>query len=328
SGVTLNSAPLIEQLGVPFTLTDIGTPFITEPGYDTYGNYYESEDGVAAQKPNIFRTNANTSINTYAMAKFANDELDVTRVANMGPDYAYGQQAWDYFKAYSRGLGAGFEFVESQFPELGASDMTPQINTVLNADPDLVFTSFWAGDAVTFASQAAEQGLFDQVTDVFDTLGADPTVFKALGDTMPEGFNYSGWYWHSAFDNQYNDAFLEGWTEAYSEDSEVVNIPSFTGGSTWAAIHLYKQAIEAAGNTNAEDIISNLEGASFEEDPRGPITIDPDSHQANAPTVIGTTSTEDDVPYDGKGLSPTQTYSLDRDTALDLLEGSGLGPGV
>ncbi|MFB6207168.1 MAG: ABC transporter substrate-binding protein [Haloglomus sp.] len=329
SGVTLNSAPTIESLGIPFTLTDIGTPYITEYNTDKYGSYYESDTGKAAFTPNIFRTNANTSINTYAMAKYAMEKHDVTRVANLGPDYAYGQQCWDYFKAYSDGLGADYEYVASEFPSLGASDMTPQINSVLEADPDLVFTSFWAGDTTTFVSQAVEQGLFEQVTDVMDTIGADPTVFSALGDTMPEGYSFSGWYWHSAFDNQYNKQFLNTYADLqYVADEGLPTIPSFTGGSTWAAIHIYKKAIEAAGSLNSDDIIAEMEGMTFEKDPRGPITIDPKSHQATAPTVVGKTSTDDDVPYDGVGLSPTQTYTLDRKTALDLLEGSGLGPGV
>ncbi|WP_435196804.1 ABC transporter substrate-binding protein [Natronomonas sp. EA1] len=326
SGVTLNSGPTIEQLGVPFTLTDIGTPYITEHNVEKYGDYYEDSDGRAAGIPNLFRTNANTTINTYAMAKWAMDNLDVQRVANIGPDYAYGQQTWEYFKAFSDGLGAGYDYVESVFPSLGASDMTPQINQVLNAEPDLVFTSFWAGDAVTFAQQAAEQGLYDQVEDVFDTLGADPTVFKALGSTMPEGVHYSGWYWHSAFDNPQNDRFLEAYRNKY-QGTDTINIPSFTGGSSWSAIFVYKKAMEAAGSTNPDDVISEMEGISY-NGPRGQWTIDADSHQASAPTVIGETSMDDDVPYDGVGLTNTETYRLGRSKALDLLEGSGLPPGV
>ena len=319
SGVTLNSAPVIEQLGVPFTLTDIGTPFITEFDSDTYGDQ-------AAGIPNLFRTNANTSVNCYAIAKYVAEEYGSARVANVGPDYAYGEQTWDYFKAYSDGLGVGHEYVESVFPELGASDMTPQINQVLNADPDIVFTSFWGGDTVTFVQQASQQGLFDQVDDVFDTIGADPNGFAALGDTMPEGYSFSGWYWHSAFDNDENDQFLEAYRNEY-EGTDVVPIPSFTGGSSYAAPLVYKQAIEAAGSLNPDDIIAEMEGLEF-TGPRGTWTIDEDSHQATAPSVIGKTSTDDDVPYDGVGLTDTRTYTLDRDTATDLLSGSDLPPGV
>jgi len=330
SGVTLATAPTVEQLGVPMILTDIGTPYITEFNYDKFGDFYNDDNGKAAGKKNIFRTNANTSTNTYAMAKFAKEKLDgIERVANIGPDYAYGHQCWEYFKAYSKGMGSNYEFVESTFPSLGASDMTPQINKVLDADPDLVFTSFWAGDAVTFVQQATAQGLFDKVSDVFDTLGADPTVFKALGSSMPEGYHYSSWYWHSAYDNQNNTSFLDAFKKQYEGDPDTVNIPSFTGPSTYSAIWLYKQAIEAAdGSTKPDDVISQLEGMSYEKDPRGPITISADSHQANAPTVIGSTSTGDDVPYDGVGLKPSYSYSMDRSTAVDLLQGSGLPPGV
>jgi ABC-type branched-subunit amino acid transport system substrate-binding protein len=325
SGVTLNSGPTIEQLGVPFTLTDIGTPFATEPDVETYGNYYEDE-GTAAAVPNLFRTNANTSINCYAIAKWINDNYGSARIANLGPDYAYGQQCWDYFKAYSDGLGAGHEYVASAFPALGASDMTPQINQILDADPDLVFTSFWAGDVVTFVQQADEQGLFDEVDDVFDTIGADPNGFEALGETMPEGLHYSGWYWGSAFDNPENEAFLEAYEEEYS-GTDVNPYPSFTGGSSYAAPFVYKKAIEAAGSTEPGDIISEMEGMEF-TGPRGTWTIDEESHQASAPTVIGETSMDADVPYEGVGLTNTETYTLDRSTAEDLLSGSELPPGI
>ena len=328
SGVTLASAPTIESLGVPFTLTDIGTPFATEPDTDTYGDYFEEADGKAAFTPNLFRANSNTSHMTYGIAKFIADNYGDSKIANIGPDYAYGQQCYDYFQAYSDGLGMDHEYVASEFPSLGASDMTPQINSVIDADPDIVFTSWWAGDATTFISQASEQGLFEQVDDVFDTIGADPTVYEALGDTTPEGIHMSGWYWPTAYDNDVNQNFLDAYRAEYEGDDTTPNIPGFTGGSTYAAIYMYKQAIEAAGSTNSEDIVAELEGLTIENDPRGPSTIDPDTHQADAPCVIGETSFDADVPYDGAGLVNTQTYEITRSESKELLDGSGLGPGL
>ena len=330
SGVTLNSGPTIEQLQVPFTLTDIGTPFITEPDTDTYGDYYE-DDGNAAGLPNLFRTNSNTSHMTYAIASFIDENYagsGTLRIANMGPNYAYGEQTWDYVQAYMDGLGVDYEVVASEFPELGATDMTPQINSVISANPDLLFTSFWAGDTVTFVSQAAEQGLFDEVDDVFDTIGADPTNFEALGDTMPEGLHFSGWYWPGAYDTDADQNFIELYQDTYEDDSEVLAYPTFTGGSTWAAIQIYKEAMEAAGGTNSDDVISEMEGYTFENDPRGSITLDAETHQATASCVIGESSFDADVPYDGVGQANTQTYTLDRETAMDLLDGSGLPPGL
>ena len=321
SGETLNAAPTIRDLGIPMTLTDIGTPWITEHDTETYGNYYEGGNGKAAGIPNLFRTNANTTTNTYAIAKFAVENYKGARVANIGPDYAYGTQTWNYFKAFADALGGNFDYVQSVFPSLGASNMTPQINQVLGSNPDLVFTSFWAGDAVTFVQQATEQGLFNQVEDVFDTLGADPTVFSALGDTMPEGVHYSSWYWPTAFDNQENTDFVNAFAEANNGQ-----YPSFTGPTTFSAIEIYKKAIESAGSTEPDAIISEMEGMSY-TGPRGTWKLDPQSHQSTAPTIIGETTRDADVPYDGVGLDAT-AVSLSKKRADELLKGTNLPPGL
>jgi len=329
SGVTLNSGPTIESLGVPFTLTDIGTPFITEHDTDAYGDYYEDEGGRAAGLPNLFRTNSMTAHMTYAIAQYTADNFSGgLRVANAGPDYAYGQQCWQYYQAYLDGLGFDYEVVASEFPSLGASDMTPNITTIMSNDPDVVFTSFWAGDTVTFTSQAAEQGLFEQVDDVFDTIGADPVNFNALGDTMPEGVHYSGWYWPGSYGTDADQEFVDLYSETYADDDSVLAYPTFTGGSTWAGVHIYKEAIEAAGSTEPGDIIEQMEGYTFENDPRGTVTMNETSHQANATCIIGESSFDADVPYDGVGQVNTEEYSITRDEAVDLLDGSGLPPGM
>ena len=81
--------------------------------------------------------------------------------------------------------------------------------------------------------------------------------------------------------------------------------------------------------TSSPPLISELEGMEFEEDPRGSIAMDPDSRQADALTIIGTTS-RDDVPYDGVGLDPSHSIGVDRETVVELLEegGSDLPPGI
>lgn len=323
SGVTLSTGPTVAELGIPFVLTDIGTPFITEHDEETYG---ENAQG----QPNIFRTNSQISINTYGMAKHAYEKFDgVERVANLGPDYAYGWQAWEYFKAFSDSLGAGYEYVESQFPEVGASDMTPQINTVNSADPDLVFTSFWAGDVVTFVLQGIEQGLFDTADYIMDTLGADPTIFEALGNQMPEDIPFGAWYWHSAHDNPQNQEFVSAWRDEYV-DTDVVGIPSIAGPSTWSAIWMLKEAMESTESTAPEDIIGALKGMEFDS-PEGRIRIDPDSHQTRPPVVVGRTSPEDDVPYDGLGLVDNDViHPPERAEMAQMLADAGtdLPPGI
>ncbi len=328
SGVTLNTGPTWEELGVPITLTDIGTPWPTEHDTDTYGDYYAG-DGTAAGLPNLFRTNSHSAHMTYAMAQFTVDNYsDVTRIANMGPDYAYGEQTWEYYQAFLDGLGFDYEVVASEFPALGEGDMTPNITNVMAADPELVFTSFWAGDTVTFTSQAAEAGLFDEVVDVLDTIGASPDNFEALGDTMPEGVHYSGWYWPGAYGTDADEAFIDRYMDAYEDDDNITTYPTFTGGSTWTAVQIYADAIEETGGTDPDEIIDFMEGYTYDDDPRGATTLDPTHHQSNASVVIGESSFDADVPYDGAGQINTQEYEIERDEALDLLEEAGIPPGM
>lgn len=120
---------------------------------------------------------------------------------------------------------------------------------------------------------AAEQDLFDQVEDVFDTIGADPTNFESLGDTMPEGVHFSGWYWPGAYDTEADRALVGLSQETCQDDSEVLAYPTFTGGRTWAGVYALKRAIEATGSAVPADVISGLERYTFEDDPRGPTTI-------------------------------------------------------
>lgn len=328
SGVTLNTLPTWRQLGKPVFITDIGTPWITEHDKDTYGDYIDG-DGTAGGIDQLFRANSHSGHMAYALAEFTNENYsEGIDIATMGPDYAYGHQTWDYFQAFLDGLGFEYNVVAEEFPELGASDMSAQITNVQAAEPDIVHTSFWASDTVTFTSQAAEQGLFDEVMDVYDTIGADPSNFESLGDDMPEGFHYSGWYWPGAYGTDADQAFIDLYVDAYEDDDSITNYPTFTGGSTYTAVHAAAKAIEESGGTDADGIIEASEGLEVENDPRGPAPFDPDSHQMQTTCVIGESSHSADVPYDGAGQTNTQLYELDRDTALDLLEGSELPPGI
>jgi branched-chain amino acid transport system substrate-binding protein len=69
-------------------------------------------------------------------------------------------------------------------------------------------------------------------------------------------------------------------------------------------------------------------GCTCEDDPCGSVTLDAETHQATANCVIGESSFDADVPYDGAGQANTQTYSLSRERSLELLDGSGLPPGL
>lgn len=315
SGVAVATAPLIEQLQVPMILTDIGTSFVTEHDSDTYGDDAVGNDYV-------FRTNTNTAQNMYGMVQNVAENMDgIETVAGMGPDYAYGHQVWDYFKAMADGHdGLDLEYLDdaTTFTELGSTDMSAQISSVLSEEPDLLVTGYWADDITTFVQQSTSQGIEDSVEHVITSLGSDILQFNSLGETMPDGWNWHGWYWHDALDTEANADFVDRYEEAHGE------LPAMQPPSSYEAITVYRQVMESVG-TNSEDIIGELEGLTY-EGPRGEVTIDADSHQAKAPAVGGVSEYSEDL---GRAeLNPVNVYEPDHEEIRSLLEGSDLPPGV
>lgn len=315
SGVALQVAPVMEQLQKTLLITHAATPFVTNPpeGWDgpserAVGNDYVFRDGV------------NLAQNLYGAATVASD-LDATTWTTVGPDYAFGHQTWDYFKAYTQGMNLGFEYDDdaAAFPQLGAGDFTPQINKVTNASPDGVIMSIWGGDLITFLTQAADTSFFDSVDHVLMTVGAATDVLRPIGDAMPDGLWAGTRYWFLAPDTEENRTFRE----AFQERND--RAPSYNAQNAYTGMHLYRRAIEEAGGTEPDDIVSAFEGMQY-SGPVGEFTINEESHQAVLPAVWGRTSYSSE--HGISVLDPVRRTPAPADELRSLLSGTDLPAGV
>ncbi|GAA0655730.1 ABC transporter substrate-binding protein [Salarchaeum japonicum] len=310
SGVALSVAPVIEQLQTPFMITHAATPFATATeGENAVGNDYVFRDGV------------NLAQNVYGSAVTASD-TDATTWTTIGPNYAFGTQTWDYFKAFTQGMDLGYEYLDdaTAYPELGASDFTPYINKVLNADPDGVITSLWGGDLITFINQAKNSNFFERIDNVLMTVGAATDVLRPMGNNMPDGLQAGTRYWFDAPDTEANNTFVENF-----RDRNDGRYPSYNAQNAYTALYLYKNAIEGAGSTNADDIIDQWDGMQYNA-PVGEFTINSQSNQAVLPAVWGTTSYSEE-----RGitlLDPVERIDAPADELRSLLEGTDLPAGV
>lgn len=309
SGVAQQVAPVAEQLQTPLMITHAATPFVTaREGENAVGNDYVFRDGV------------NLSQNVYGAAKVA-EQTDSTSWTTVGPNYAFGTQSWDYFKAFTSGLDLGFDYLDdtAAFPELGASDYSPHINKALNGDPDGIVVSLWGSDVVTFVNQAQDAGLFEQVDDVLLTLGAATDALRPLGDNMPDGVWAGTRYWFETPETETNQTFVENFVERNDQQ------PSYNAQNAYVALYLYKQAIESGGSTEAGDITSAFKGMTMDA-PIGEFTISESSNQAVLPAVWGQTSYSEDLGM--SRLDPVDRIDAPPETLRSLLEGSGYPAGV
>ncbi|MFV0492286.1 MAG: ABC transporter substrate-binding protein [Pseudorhodobacter sp.] len=160
SGNCLALAPLADQFKMP----TIGW------NCDTHQLY------LKGQPQFFYRPNGNTIAEFLAYAVyFLQLHPDVTRVAIINPDYAFGHDAAEIVKAALKSMKPDVEVVAELFPKLGASTYQTEISRLSAARPDVIFSNLWGGDLENFVRQANPRGLFRQ-----------STVVLALGETVLE----------------------------------------------------------------------------------------------------------------------------------------------
>src|SRR5574337_171088 len=234
---------------------------------------------------------------------------DVKRVAHIHPDYAYGRNAFDHFSIVAKKLLPKLEKVSEGWPKLFSTDFTPHITKVIAAKPDLLVTSLWGGDYVSFYKQALRYGLFDKMK-VATTLalGVAP---HAIGKDHPEGVLtgvHANYHFSYPAGNRwpYNKTFVEKYHARFDE------YPNFQAEGAYTATFMLKSAIEKANRLEGgwpEDdaIIGQLEGMMM-AGPGGYVYIRPDNHQGYKDAITGFSKNVPQYPF--PILDPARIFTV------------------
>jgi branched-chain amino acid transport system substrate-binding protein len=151
-------APVADELKVLTLLADCGTDRVFEEGKHLY----------------TFRTNAHTVIDGVGAARYVlSKNPKVKTIAGINQDYAWGRDSWEVFQRSIRKLKPDVEVVDVLWPKIFAGEYSAEISKLLVDNPDVVFTSFWGGDLVTFSGQAKARGLLEQSMVVVNNTGSD-----------------------------------------------------------------------------------------------------------------------------------------------------------
>lgn len=223
---------------------------------------------------------------------------DVKSVAHIHPDYAYGRNAFDHFSIVSKKLLPKVENVSESWPKLFSTDFTPHITKAIAAKPDLLVTSVWGGDYVSFYKQALRHGLFDRMK-VATTLalGVAP---HAIGKDHPEGVLsgvHANYHFSYPPGNRWplNKTFVDKYRAKFDE------YPNFQAEGAYTATHMLKAAVEKAnklvgGWPEDDAIIGQLEGLMM-AGPAGYVYIRPDNHQGYKDAITGFSKNTPDYPF-------------------------------
>ena len=207
-------------------------------------------------------------------------------IENIGPrlyvlaaDYNYGQISADWVREYAEAHGG--EIVGEDFFPLDVAEFGTTISEVQSADPDVVVSLLVGGAHISFYSQYAAAGVNAEIPIVSTTfgLGNEQVVLDAAS---AEGIIVAYPYFQE-LDNPLNAEFTAAWHAEYGED-----YPYITDFAVyvWEGWHLWAEAVEAAGTTEREAVIAQLEsGVSFDS-PKGTVTLDGPSHHLIQPVSL------------------------------------------
>ncbi|TAM75634.1 ABC transporter substrate-binding protein [bacterium] len=274
----LSIAPAAEQQQKLTVFFDCGTPRIFE---DNSYNY-------------VFRTTATAAVDNIAAARYVFSLYpNIKTVSGINQNYAWGQDSWKEFSAAITSLDSKVKIGSAQFPAIFAGSYSSQISALLSADPDVIHSSFWGGDAEGLLIQGAPLGLFTR-SHVVLTAGEPILHRQGIASLMPSGvvLGARGPHGPLAPESKLDDWFSRTYEDRYN------NTPAYPSYHMAQAILGLKAAFEKAQTVNHTEhptnaqIISAFEHLSFTT-PSGTITMAlGKGHQAVEPAAYGVTKVE------------------------------------
>jgi branched-chain amino acid transport system substrate-binding protein len=267
-------SPVADELKVLTVLGDCGTARIFEEG----------------KHPYVFRTNAHTVIDGVGAARYLlSVKPNVKTVAGINQDYAWGRDSWEIFQHTMRQLKPGVQVVDTLWPKLFAGEYSTEMSKLQVEQPDVVFTSFWGSDLVTFSGQAKARGLLEQSVVLVNNTGAD---VKDLSPGMLIGSRGPAPVVPPDLANHpLHKEFIELYRKKYALAPNNY-IPHGAYHFVQALQGLkgaYEKAIQAAGHwPTTEQVAAAFEHLTFDS-PSGEIEMAiGGGHQAIEPAVFGT----------------------------------------
>jgi branched-chain amino acid transport system substrate-binding protein len=280
--------PLADELGGLIVAYDCGTHELMEGAKSPY------------QVPKFklgFRSKAHLGIDNIALAFYIKKYYpNVKKIAGINQDYAWGRDSWLIFETAMKRLLPQAQVVKTLWPPLGNTDFTAHISALMGAEPEIVHSSLWGGDAVTFTKQALGMGYFKKIR---MALSRGEPYPQEVGKDFPEqqivccaGTHY--FLYPPPDKSPLNKWFVEEYRKRYGK------YPSYPCYHAYQAIYAYKHAVEKAAKTTGgwptiDEIAAAMTGLSFPT-PSGTLTIRED-HNGIEDCLVGVTKLTPKYPF-------------------------------
>jgi len=277
SGQALALAPVMAQLDRVLMVTHAATEKLTED--------FVYKQGVKQ----IFRICMPTYNDGNAAAFIAKD-FPAVKWSTVSPKYEYGFTCWKMFQETLKKVKPDAQFVAESWAPFGTTDFRSHINTIMDAKPDGLYSTEWAGELISFVKQAKEAGLFEKVQYVMLPVGAAMDVLEGLGKDMPDNIWISARYFFQYPNSKENTDWVARFYKRWN------HYPAYVSETGYSAIYAYKAAVEKAGSKDTKAVVAALEGMEMDS-PAGRRVFRKEDHQAIYDVPWGKTKTDPKYPF-------------------------------
>jgi branched-chain amino acid transport system substrate-binding protein len=250
---------LAKSMGVPLIVTAAQTPALT----------------TSECTATTFRTCDYLTPLQSTLAETTQQLSGKKKVAVIAPDYLFGPQTWETFIGEYKRRVSGVEVVNETFPAVGQGDYQSEIQQTMDANPDLVYTSLFAGSFISFAQQARQYDLFEKEL----VWGAFVTeVPKEMGTDMPKCIGCP-LYYHKYPDIRANRQFVQAYSNRFN------SLPAANAGEAYKGVQAIYHALNSQDAISTDGFVNGLSGLEFDSI-MGTTTIRKEDHQAIDENIV------------------------------------------
>ncbi|KIN70966.1 ABC branched chain amino acid transporter, periplasmic ligandbinding protein [Sulfitobacter noctilucae] len=243
SAVALAMGPLMSQEGGVVITCGAGSEKINHENYNKH----------------VFRPGDGPYMRMRAQAQLmAERQPEVTSWTGIIPDHEYGRTTWAVFvdgllEFYPDIAGVQPEIIDPIIVPYGAGDYRSFITQAARSSAKGIYNSTYGGDSVTLFQQAKPYRLFEDRI-LMDSAN-EFIVAGALGTQTPPHWTGIHWYHETNKGNEMSDQLYADYVEMTGDTT-----PMGWLAEAHAGIYAYAKAIEKAGSTETDAVISGLKG--------------------------------------------------------------------
>jgi branched-chain amino acid transport system substrate-binding protein len=181
----------------------------------------------------------------------------LTKWATAAPDYAFGRDTTAQFLDFLKHFKPDVEVISQSWPKLGQPDFTEVITKILQAKPQALYTTLYAGDLSAFINQGNVYALFGAMQ-VFCPAMGDLPVLTAVKN-LPTGIQSANRYLPTFPATPANEAFYEAYRKANSNE-----YPTNWSWENVCAVRFIEAAVKKAGTTDGKKAAEAMRGITIE----------------------------------------------------------------